>query len=252
MLSLLLALSLRAAPLVVVMPGTTCVGVEAPRCEALAQRLGTALEQGGRLRVMTRSDLVTLIGVERQRQLQGCADGSSCLAELGGGLGADLFLTLSVTVTRTSWVVTSRLLRTATGASVASESAQVESEDLAFAAVDGLASRMQSTLFPSRPVLPWVGVGLGGALVATGLVLGLGVARPTAAALSSGLVAPADVPGTAEGGRRAEAAAWALTAAGLAVLAGSSLALLLEPSSPRFALVPAPGGGAFASLSLRW
>ncbi|MBX7097075.1 MAG: hypothetical protein K1X89_05140 [Myxococcaceae bacterium] len=252
MLSLLVALSLRAAPLVVVMPGTTCVGVDGPRCEALAQRLATALEQGGQLRVMTRSDLVTLIGAERQRQLQGCADGSSCLAELGGGLGADLFLTLNVTVARHSWVLTTRLLRVSTGASVASETAQLDSEDLAFAALDGIAGRLRAPLFPSRPVLPWVGVGLGGALVATGLVLGFGVARPTAASLSSGLVSPADVPGTVESGRRAETAAWALTAAGLAVLAGSSLALLLEPSSPQLALIPTPGGGAYASLSLRW
>ena len=41
--------------------------------------------------VITPSDIVAALGVEKQRQLLGCTD-SSCLAELGGAMGADYII----------------------------------------------------------------------------------------------------------------------------------------------------------------
>lgn len=63
---------------------------------AVARQLGQvvtaeALKRPG-FRVISAAEVASLLGLERQRELLGCAEGSSCLAELGGALGADYVL----------------------------------------------------------------------------------------------------------------------------------------------------------------
>ncbi|MBL8921233.1 MAG: hypothetical protein JNJ54_20385 [Myxococcaceae bacterium] len=85
MSALVLALALVAAPKLA-LPGFS--GVLAPNEAQLYENVvANELSRGG-LEVLTSRDVVTLIGLERQRQLMGCT-GSTCLTGLIGALGAD-------------------------------------------------------------------------------------------------------------------------------------------------------------------
>jgi TolB-like protein len=66
-------------------------GVSPGAAQILEDVVATELARGGRFQVIGRADLVAVLGYERQRQALGCAE-SSCLAELGGAVGADLVL----------------------------------------------------------------------------------------------------------------------------------------------------------------
>jgi hypothetical protein len=48
------------------------------------------------LRVVTRAELAALVGLERQKELLGCADGTSCTAEISAALGVDGLVTGSL------------------------------------------------------------------------------------------------------------------------------------------------------------
>jgi hypothetical protein len=70
-------------------PGLLCEGVSVSACTALNERLAETLRQHGH-QVVTQRDMAVVLGMERQRQLMGCREGSeSCLAELAGALGVD-------------------------------------------------------------------------------------------------------------------------------------------------------------------
>lgn len=90
MTSSLLSLVLVAAPIQLASVGFTSVKVAKPLVTSFEETFALRLSQDGRVRVTTRRDVVTMLGVERQRQLLGCAeDSTSCLAELAGALGSE-------------------------------------------------------------------------------------------------------------------------------------------------------------------
>ncbi len=72
--------------------GLRAVNMAPDLAEFYANHLAQQLELAG-IRVMTPSEVATLIGMERQKQLLGCSAGTSCLVELGNALGADGVLT---------------------------------------------------------------------------------------------------------------------------------------------------------------
>jgi hypothetical protein len=79
------ALAAPSLPRAVVMPVT---GTDASQ-RAVAQSL-TELARSGQVRAIGTSDLVAVLGLERQRQLVGCGDrSSSCLTEISAALGAE-------------------------------------------------------------------------------------------------------------------------------------------------------------------
>src|SRR4051812_9612762 len=65
------------------------VDVDAERGAYFAEHLAGAMARDT-LRVVTPRELATLLGIERQQALLGCSnDSASCLAELGGAIGAE-------------------------------------------------------------------------------------------------------------------------------------------------------------------
>lgn len=96
--------------LVVLDVGVTVVN-EKLDAAALYDVLASAVEQSKLFKVIGSKDVVTLIGVERQRQLLGCSE-SECFAELAGALGAQYVLEGTVGRVGTDYVVTTRLLDT--------------------------------------------------------------------------------------------------------------------------------------------
>ena len=72
------------------------VGVEAEQAVALGEAITQQLSRRGFFEVISSSDIRTLLGAERQRQLLGCGD-TNCTAELSGALGARFILQSTLT-----------------------------------------------------------------------------------------------------------------------------------------------------------
>jgi hypothetical protein len=84
-----LTLVLAAGPMKVVAPTFSAAGVADDKVRYFTSHFASGLRDRG-ISVITADEIGTLLGVERQRQLLGCADGASeCLAELSNALGAD-------------------------------------------------------------------------------------------------------------------------------------------------------------------
>lgn len=68
------------------------LGTEASKAELLSE---VALTEAASMRgfdVIGKSDINSIIGFEKQKQVIGCSDDSTCLAEVGGALGVDFIL----------------------------------------------------------------------------------------------------------------------------------------------------------------
>ena len=75
----------------------------------LENLLVTHLKAIGRHQVMSQADVVTLLGVEQQKQLTGC-EGDSCMAEIGGALGAQWMVSGTVGALGSRRIITLKLL----------------------------------------------------------------------------------------------------------------------------------------------
>ncbi len=65
--------------------------------ESTSELVSTELSRSKRFEIISQSDVATMLGLERQRQLLGCAkDGSSCLAELSSAFGSKWLVTGSL------------------------------------------------------------------------------------------------------------------------------------------------------------
>jgi len=103
--------------------------------------------------VISQADVATLLGVERQRQLLGCSEDASCLAEIGGALGAEFVLSGQVGQIGSRYHLALQLLD-AKKARVAARSAQFceQSEDaLAAASQAALAECRSATAMTLAP-----------------------------------------------------------------------------------------------------
>src|SRR4051812_29987801 len=77
-----------AAPVTLAAPALANAGLPPDKMEFFTERIAQALAVPG-LKVITARDIATVLGLERQKQLLGCAsDGNSCIGELGNALGA--------------------------------------------------------------------------------------------------------------------------------------------------------------------
>ncbi|MGQ0505134.1 MAG: hypothetical protein ACT4TC_07405 [Myxococcaceae bacterium] len=83
-------------PQLIVMDLSAAGGVEKSVASALTEAVVTQVSKQGIFQVVSASDLATLTGLERQKQMMGCSESSSCLAELAGAIGARFVLTGSL------------------------------------------------------------------------------------------------------------------------------------------------------------
>lgn len=73
---------------VVVLPLVALGGVPKETAQLLGDALAGELRRRAGVSVLTQSDVSALLGVEKTRQMLGCAE-AGCMAEIGGALGAD-------------------------------------------------------------------------------------------------------------------------------------------------------------------
>jgi len=72
-------------------------GIKQAQLDVLSDMLATEIRNLGKYDVVTRSDIQSMLGLERAKEFIGCDD-ASCLAEIGGALGVSLLVTGNVAV----------------------------------------------------------------------------------------------------------------------------------------------------------
>jgi len=239
MMSSLVLMVLAATPKVA-SPAWNVVDVKPELASFYAEQLADALRTEG-LAVTTAADISTLLGNERQRQLLGCAEAASCMAELANALGCDATLTVSLAKLGKGFRGVAKLMSSRDGTVLSSvrldANGEAELSDQLVAAAKTLAAPLQPsgatttvtrkvTLAPKLWWLPGaVGVVAGGVGAAL-FVLANGkyadLARETNATQGRQL---------ANDGQALQTAAWVTTSVGVAAVVGS-LAWLLFGSTP--------------------
>lgn len=166
-MSSLLLLLLTAAPHSVVVPQPVVVDVKPEAAAYFAQSLSSALTNKG-LKIITQTELQTMLGLERQKQLLGCETETTCLAEISSALGADRILQLSIARFTKSLRVTAKLLN-ANGDVLFTQERRASSDDELVDIAPSLASEVYESMFPTpkRQVVPSLITG-GAALVGVG------------------------------------------------------------------------------------
>lgn len=117
-----------ADPLKLVVPDFNAVGPSKDKAVFFTEHISSRLSEVG-AQVTTARGLQQLLGIERQRQLVGCAnEGTSCVAELASALGTDGLLLGDVAQIESLFQINLRVISGADGKVVASHQARVNSE----------------------------------------------------------------------------------------------------------------------------
>lgn len=150
-------------------------GVDQAQLASVTDRVSQLLDARGVFDLISAREVQTMLGMERQRALLGCAEGSSCLAELTGALGARFFVSGTLVRLGDTYQLTLQCLDAqraqpvGRGVRLGATLAEVlEGLPLLVAQVTGLPPPPE----PSK-VLPLVLIGAGAAGIVTGGVLGV-------------------------------------------------------------------------------
>ncbi len=230
-------------PKLVVLDLTPAGGVEPQVAGALTEALSTEVAARGFFDVLSSKDIATMLGLERQRQMLGCSDDTSCLTELTGALGARFVMNGSVAKLGEAFQLTLQTMDS-TKAQPIGRSTRIAPDLAALQAqLPYAVAEATGTPLPPPPsrVLPYALMGTGAAAVIGGGVFGM-LALSREAQLNGEL--EASVPGSfaryEDYERRAQSAAQDKTIALAVAAAGAGLltaGILLNPSD-----VPSSGG----------
>ncbi len=94
---------------VAVLPVSAGEGITDKTAAALSDAVAAELRKLPGLQVITQQEIATLLAFDRQKALAGCQE-SSCLAEIGGALGADRLVSGTLSKLGESWMATLKLL----------------------------------------------------------------------------------------------------------------------------------------------
>ena len=150
-----------------------------PTANLLTEVITTELAHSGKFQVLSSSDIATMLGFERQKQLLGCDEGDSCMAEIGAALGSEILVSGSVGKLGEAFVLTVSAYDTVHSKPLGRETVTVDHDSSL-----ELATRVAVTKLFSLPppVLPkpkpktspgWFVLGGGGVLALGGLTFGL-------------------------------------------------------------------------------
>ena len=259
MLAPLVSLALVAAPLTLAAPEFQGAQVKPEVVRFASEHVAQRLTAHG-IRVVTSRQIATLLGMERQRQLMGCAeDDASCTLELGNALGAEVVMLGDLAQLGRTFVVNVKVMRSRDGLQLAAASVTAASEDALPAALDQAADSLRDQLRPLLPAearpsgglrrLAWVPAVAGGAALAVGGVfLGLSVDTHNQLRDTRPDAPPLDAAAAARAGETQQAVAWAGFGVGTAALLTAGAFLVFggpRDATPAVALVP---GGAVVGI----
>lgn len=260
MISTLAVLVLSATSMKVSAPPWKLTGLEASEGSIYQSRFLTLLGEKTGLEIITAEDMEAVLGLERQRQMLGCDDGSSnCTAELAAALGADALLTGSVAKVGTSYVITLRGVNTVSGTPFATATARVQGPDAVLQFIESEAKEFAARMTEAfslyveskrRPVgydyktWPWFVIGGGGfvaLLGGAGFIWSRGILSEL-----TGTAEPQNEAALIQRGQLLQDGGVTLMIAG-GVVAAAGLTLLFvtrQAKMPEFAFVATPWGGA--------
>jgi TolB-like protein len=164
------------------LPRLVVTGLSAgdPALTALAtaaeEQLVGELGRLGRFEVIGRTEMTTLLGIERQRQLLGCSeDSSACLAELSGALGAQWVVSGQLSRVGGELRLHLKLLDQRRSKVVARESVTAAGDRELLALLAGTADRLAGAASPTRTPTTAIVLMAGGAMAAAagGVLMGL-------------------------------------------------------------------------------
>jgi len=251
LLPVLLA-SLGAAPTLAA-PGLRCADFSQSVCDAFTDHLVQQLGAQG-LKVVSSSDISSVLGLDRQKTLLGCAE-SSCTAELAGALGVDAIVTGSVARVAPTVLVNVRVISAKNGQVMAafSESAtgaETVPKTLERAAIRIAEAVISETTPPSKSrTSPGVWVAAGVAVAAGiggGVCLGLASGASTELRTTVGAPASYDPQATASRGQTFAVVGYTLVGVAVAAAVTSGALALFGRSAGPVAIAPVitPSGGA--------
>lgn len=260
MTALMISLVLGANQMKLSAPQWTFTDIEAKQGDVYQRRFLTLLGEKSGITVITAADVADVLGLERQRQLLGCADnGASCAAELAGAMGADAVLSGSLAKAGGSYVVTLRGVNTASGQAFATATGRLKTEEELFSWLEQEASAFAARLKESFATYledkqrvtysyrswPWFVIG-GGAVVAIVGAIGFGVSRGILASLRSA-TAPENEARLVADGQLFQDGGVSLMFAGAGVAAiGAVLLFATRVPDVMVTLVPLNSGGMVA------
>jgi hypothetical protein len=129
MLAVLAAVVLSAPPPPsYAMPGLNPVNLSPPEAQMFSELFGQAFIKHG-FKVLSARDIGAVLGLERQKQLTSCAEGSSCLTELVASMGADGLILGDVGKLGATYVVNAKVLSSKDGTTLALYNTRVASAD---------------------------------------------------------------------------------------------------------------------------
>lgn len=262
MLAPMLVLLLAAAekPRVAVLEVVASDPSMAKRAAELEELALTELTRPGRLDVIGRSDVATLLGLERQKALLGCGDDGSCIAEIGAALGAPYLVTGRVGSAGPLMRVDLKLVEVASSRVLAREGQVIEEERDWYAATGAMLARLEAAVpglgartptSSGRSPWPFVVAGAGAlAGAGGGVLMALGASAANQALVDGrdGVALAPEVSRSFDQASTQHAIGVGLVAGGAAVAAvGVVLAFVLPGSSPPPVAVGPMPGGAFVS-----
>lgn len=153
--------------------GFQTVGVATELGASLENTFATRVNESKRVRITTQRDLAALLGVERQKQLVGCAEASNaCIAEIAAALGVEGLVTGEISRVGKTFQLTVKVLSSRDAHALFQSIRRFETEDDVLRAIDDVARDAVEALAPEprSMVAPVVLAGVGGAVLIAGAV----------------------------------------------------------------------------------
>jgi hypothetical protein len=150
------------------------VGVDQAQATALGEAMTQELGRRGFFDIISASDIRTLLGVERQKELLGCSE-SHCTTELTGALGARFVLQATLTRLGPSLQLSVQMLDTAKAQAVARSVRLAKDARQLAAVLPWMLAEATATPLPPAPsrVLPWTLIAAGATLFVGGGVIAI-------------------------------------------------------------------------------
>ena len=146
----LLVLSASPAPLKVAVPNFSVISVDRESAAFFMDRFANRLRTRG-LAVTTPAEIESVLGLERQKQLLGCAESSnSCQAEIAAALGADAILNARIARFGQRFELSLTLIDPANAAVLASLSPSAADEGKVLETLDAAADEFAAKLYAAK------------------------------------------------------------------------------------------------------
>lgn len=238
---------------------TAQAAVERSVARSLTEAVASELQARGYFQVISQQDIETLLGLERQKQLLGCADdGASCLTELSAALGARFVTSGSLSRLGEAWQLTLTTLDTQKSQALGRSTRVAFDLEALRQGLPLQVAEATATPPPAPPskVLPYSLMATGAAASLFGIVWGtlqLAAEQQLAAELDRGATTPgrlrliSDYEAEVRLLRTQQFVALGVLAAGVA-LAVTGVVLLPKDGAVSASLVPLPTGFALAGV----